>query len=563
MPRFLMILLVVSGLCLPETALSGKSANPIPDGLERSIDSLFARYDDMSGPGAALALVYRGNMVFSKGYGSANLEYDIPITPSTIFHIASVSKQFTVFAVLLLDEAGKLSLDDDIRKHIPEVPDFGHTITLRHLAEHTSGLRDQWNLLALAGWRLDDVITLDHVLKLVKNQRELNFAPGEEYLYSNTGFTLLAEVVARVSGQTFAEFTHDHIFEPLQMSSTLFYDDHQRIVPGRAYSYHSDSEGYRKSVLSYANAGATSLFTTVEDLSRWVFNFLDPVVGSRQIIDRMNTPGVLNNGREFGGALGQFTGPYRGLMQIQHGGADAGYRTYLGRFPDQEFAVIVFSNYAGFNARGMASRLTDLFLDGRFEEAAEDAVSDVEPIKLSSGELQKFAGHYWNDKDMVSVSFSVEDDTLRYSRGRSSHALLPVGSHEFRLAAGNGGSSLVFETGQENPRMILSTGGLNESSVFERYEPANYSTAELLEYLGAYISDELGTSYTLELNDSILVAVHQRHNDIVLEAVKFDVFTGNQWFFRNARFVRDDSGAIRGFRVSSGRVRDLWFEKRP
>ena len=186
--------------------------------IEKKIDHIFRYFNDIEKPGAAVAVVSEGEVIFKKGYGSAQLEYGIPVTPSTVFHIASVSKQFTVYSILLLEQQGKLSFDDDIRKHIPEVPDFGTTITLRHLASHTSGMRDQWSLLNLAGWRWDDVITKEHIMKMVKNQKELNFPPGEEYVYCNTGFTLLAEVVARISGKSFAEFTQEHIFEPLKMN---------------------------------------------------------------------------------------------------------------------------------------------------------------------------------------------------------------------------------------------------------------------------------------------------------------------------------------------------------
>ena len=214
---------------------------------EKEIDQIFEKWDRSDTPGAAVAVVKDGEIIFKKGYGLANMEYEIAITPNTVFHIASVSKQFTAFAALLLEKDGIISMDDDIRKYIPEVPDFGKTITLRHLATHTSGLRDQWDLLALGGWRLDDVITTEHVLKLVNKQKGLNFDPGEEFIYCNTGFTLLAEVVARVSGKTFAEFCEERIFQPLQMDRTLFYDDHEKIVPNRSYSYYPDSLlGYKK-----------------------------------------------------------------------------------------------------------------------------------------------------------------------------------------------------------------------------------------------------------------------------------------------------------------------------
>lgn len=258
------------------------------------VDQLFVPWDRKDSPGAAMAVVRNGEIIYKKGYGAANLEYEIPNTPSSIFHMASVSKQFTAFAVAFLAQQGRLSLDDDIRKYISEVPDFGKKISIKHLIHHTSGLRDQWNLLAMAGWRLDDVITKEHILKLVKHQKEVNFNPGDEYLYCNTGYTLLAEIVARVTGKSFPEWTQENIFEPLGMAKTLFYEDHEKIVKNRAYSYSSASNyTFKKRVLSYANVGATSLFTSAEDLSKWAANFDNPVVGNRELIRQMEEQGVL------------------------------------------------------------------------------------------------------------------------------------------------------------------------------------------------------------------------------------------------------------------------------
>ena len=210
-------ILVVFAILVILTWTSGcQNGRPIPDDPSTArIDALFQEWDTPGSPGAAVAVLKEGEIVFSRGYGSAQLEYGIPITPATIFHVASVSKQFTAFAVTLLAQEGRLSLDDDIRKHLPEVPDFGSTITLKHLLHHTSGLRDQWEALAMAGWRLDDVITTEHILSMVRNQKELNFEPGEEHLYCNTGYTLLGEIVARVTGQSFSAWTKENLFDPL------------------------------------------------------------------------------------------------------------------------------------------------------------------------------------------------------------------------------------------------------------------------------------------------------------------------------------------------------------
>ena len=339
-----------------------KMVEPIASSPEKRIDQIFCQYSGIDLPGAAIAVVKNGEIAYKNGFGMANLEYDIPVTPSTVFHIASVSKQFTVFSILLLESEGRLSLDDDIRKFIPEVPDFGKKITLRNLANHTSGLRDQWNLLALAGWRLDDVITKEQIFKLVSKQKELNFNPGDEYVYCNTGYTLLAEVVARVSGKSFPEFTDENIFKPLNMTNTLFYDDHEKIVKNRAYSYQHGRSGYKKSVLSYANAGATSLFTTVEDIGLWAMNFENPVVGNHDIFNKMSQRAVLNKGDTIDYALGQGISKYKGLKMISHGGADAGYRTFLGRFPDQKLSVIVFSNDGSCDPGSLAIKVADVYL---------------------------------------------------------------------------------------------------------------------------------------------------------------------------------------------------------
>src|SRR5690349_8472502 len=220
---------------------------PMPSWLTQdtiqAIDALFAAEDTSTTPGCALGVVRDGGIVYARGYGLANLEYAIPITPRTIFHVASISKQFTAFAAILLAQEGALSLDDDIRRYLPELPDFGATITPRQLAHHTSGLRDQWELLHLAGWRWDDVMTTEDILDLARRQRELNFAPGSEYAYCNTGYTLLGQIVARVSGMPFRAFCEQRIFQPLGMRSTHFHDDHTEIVPGRAYSYHPRDGG--------------------------------------------------------------------------------------------------------------------------------------------------------------------------------------------------------------------------------------------------------------------------------------------------------------------------------
>lgn len=531
--------------------------------LNGQVDELFTVWDNKETPGAAVAVVKNGAVVYKKGYGMSNLEYDIPIVPSTIFHIASVSKQFTVFSILLLESEGKLSLDDDIREYIPEVPDFGKTITLRHLASHTSGLRDQWNLLAMAGWRLDDVITKEHVLKLISKQQALNFDPGEEYMYCNTGFTLLAEVVARVSGVSFAVFTDERIFNPLGMANTLFYDDHEKIVKNRAYSYYSDSSGYKKSVLSYANVGATSLFTTVEDLSLWALNFSSPKIGSPELFTEMNTPAVLNNGKKIGGALGQFVGKYKGLNEIQHGGADAGYRSYLTRFPDQNFSVVVFSNDASFGSGSMAHKITDIYLRDliktkpKNDVAASGNVNDK--ITLDQKTKKSYLGDYELQPGFI---ISITEDSgqlLAQATGQQKVTLIALSQTKFKIAEVEAEITFNPTEDEKAESFKLEQGGQIMNA--PRIIAFDKSSVDLSLFTGRFYSEELSTEYEFMIEGDKLIARHSRHSDIALDPIKKDMFSGSEWFFSRIEFIRDSDDKISGCKVSSGRVRNLLFLK--
>ncbi len=531
----------------------------------RQVDKLFADFQNPRMPGLAVGVVRGDSLVFAKGYGSANLEYDIPITPRTVFHIASISKQFTIFSILLLESQGKLNLDDNIRKYVPEVPDFGQTITLRHLATHTSGLRDQWNLLLLAGWRMDDVITQEHILKLVSRQKELNFTPGEQFNYCNTGYTLLAEVVERVSGQSFPNFARDHIFQPLGMSNTLIYDDHQKIVPNRAYSYYRDQTGYKKSVLSYANFGPTSLFTTVEDLGRWSMNFSNPQIGGEAVIRKMNAPVILNNGQETGAAFGQFYLPYHGLSRYFHGGRDAGYRTHLARFPEQGLSVIVLSNFAGVLAQETAMRVADIFLPESMDLDDEHPV-----VTLSPEEARGFTGHYWNKEDAYTHRITLRDGRLWYAGiPPMGGFLVPAGRNTFQLASLGLQYRVEFEDAVSARKMRVTGNGVNpvigfydgEPETLEYFEPVALRVPDLDDYVGTYFSEELQTTYDLVVEDGGLVLKHLRHSDIHLQPLKEDIFLADQGFFGTLRFKREIDGSITGLMIHTGRVKNLPFEK--
>gem|GEM_PF-73727 len=541
---------------------TGADPNVEMPAREKIVDMIFRQTIRDNAPGAAVSVVKDGSIVYKNGYGSANLEYDIPITPATVFHVASVSKQFTAFAVVLLAQEGKLSLDDDIRKHLPEMPDFGKTIIIRHLIHHTSGLRDQWELLAMAGWRLDDVITKEHILKMVRHEKELNFEPGQEHLYCNTGYTLLAEIVERASGQPFREYTQTHIFKPLNMTDTHFHDDHERIVKNRAYSYapKGDSD-FKASVLSYANAGATSLFTTVEDLAKWMRNFEDGRVGGPATIEQMQQPGVLTGGKKLDYAFGLGLGRYRGLKTVGHGGADAGYRSEVLWFPDQRLGIAVLSNLGSTNPGDLARQVADIYLMDQLEPLpVASPKTEPAPVQIDAKVYDEYAGKY--GLPGVTIAIMKEADRLMGQvTGQPKFELLPESESQFLIKDESPPVRLTFRRDGTTKTIRLVVNQNGQEFAADRLEGAPPAPEELGPFAGDYYSDELGTTYTLVLRGGRLIAQHRRHNDIPLTPAEKDRFHGDAWWFRQVSFQRGPKQDITGFRLTSGRVRNLWFER--
>lgn len=320
------------------------------DGRATRVDSLFAQWDRSSSPGCSVAISRNGTLTYERGYGMSNLEDGIAITPATVLEVGSMSKQFTAASILLLQQRRQLSLDDDVRKYIPELPDYGTRITLRHLITHTSGLRDVWDLLSMAGWRDFDLVTQDDALGLVIRQKALEFTPGERYGYSNTGFILLAIVVNRVSGQSFRAFTDSAIFGPLGMTHTHFRENHTGLVPNRALAYVGGKESWQTFMTTYDAYGADGLFTTAEDMLRWEQNFVDGRVGGPELARAMQTPNVVSNGDTTSYGVGLFIRHYRGVPVFSHDGASYGYVANAMRFPDQGVAVAVLCNARNIDA---------------------------------------------------------------------------------------------------------------------------------------------------------------------------------------------------------------------
>ena len=518
------------------------------------VDQLFTEWAKASSPGCALAVIQDGDILYKQGYGMANLEYNIPITPKTIFHVASVSKQFVAMAVAMLASEDKLSLDDDVRQHIPELPDFGDTITIRHLLHHISGLRDQWELLTLAGWRMDDVITTDDIQELVQRQQELNFKPGEEFLYCNTGYTLLGIIVERVSGKSLRDFCEGNIFQPLGMRSTHFHDDHEMIVENRAYPYApKDENSFRKMVLSYATVGATSLFTTVEDLVLWERNFYDGTIGGKDVVKQMHTQGVLNDGEQIEDALGLVITDYRGLKVVQHSGADAGYRSHLMRFPEQYFSVAILGNLSTMNPSKLAKRVADIYLAEAFADDRE-VEDEAVLIGLSAEQLARRAGVYYSVATATTRRLEMRDDKLVVALGPESE-LVSLSENNFQVAA-LPQMKLRFELAADGTLQMYEIIGSAKPVIYEAVVTINPTMEEQAAYTGIYYSPELDVKYTVMVQEGQLVLQRRKYGIIRLLPTFADGFTAD---IINIVFNRDDKNRVAGFRLSRRRVRNLRF----
>ncbi len=525
--------------------------------LSAQVDALFSDVYGAESPGAAVLVVREGEVVHRRGYGSADLEHGIPITPETVFDIASVSKQFAGMAIAMLVEDSVIGLDDDIREYIPEVPDFGVTITVRHLVHHMSGVRDWPGTLAVAGWQMDDVISFEQILQMVWNQRGLNFVPGEEYSYSNTGYNLLAELVARVTGQSFREWTERHIFAPLGMSHTHFQDDHTELVPNRAAAYGFDDGVYSNIANGLTALGSSSLFTTVDDLGAWLLNFDDHRVGGTAVIERMRTRGVLTSGREISYAYGVNVRPYRGRSTVSHGGSWAGFRTFLLHFPEERFGVVVLANDARMAAGRRAHQIADIYLSERLtpQPAAATNWALLPKVDVPGEMLDEYVGTYMLGPGRL-VTFTRDGDSLLVQATTEPRFhTRAISLSEFYVPAY--GAAMRFRRDTTGAVTYLTYLDI----VADRVQLRPPLPEELPEYEGAYASEELQTAYRVVPREADLVMRHPRHGDIVLIPLLEDEFRGEAWFLRSVRFHRDEEGRVTSLSISNGRSRGLRFER--
>ncbi len=540
------------GIGMAASGASARAQGP----QSAQVDEVFKEFAAPGSPGCAVG-AYQGARVVHRGaYGMANLDHDVRLSPASVFHVASVSKQFTAAAILLLAADGKLSPDDEVRKFIPELPDFGQRITIRQLAHHTSGIRDQWDLLGLAGWRYSrDLITDDDVLQMLARQKALNFTPGERHLYSNSGYTLLAVVVGRASGKSFREFTTERIFKPLGMTSTFFRNNFNEVVKGQAYGYARDAAGFRLSVTNFDTAGATSLMTTVEDLAKWHANFDSGAVGGQAMLGALLTRGVLNDKRSIDYAFGITHGTYRGVPTVSHGGADAGYRATYMRFPAQGFGISVLCNLASTNPTLLAQRVADVYLAGALGPAPAPPKPDATPeVPMPAAELQALAGLYWNAADVIQRRFVFQEGKL-HAVTPGLVAMKPLGGGRFVTSTG-APVHVAFDTTARPIRLTVTPPEGAPPQRLERAEPYAPSATALAEFAGTYRGEEIDPPYRIVARDGALRLERLKVAPATLAPVVTDTFTSPIGVIR---FTRDASGRITGFVLDGGRIRRMKF----
>lgn len=517
----------------------------LADSLSKKVDAVFADYNKTNSPGCALAILKDGKIIYEKGYGMSNLEYNIPISPSSIFHVASISKQFTAAAIIMLSLEGKLSLNDDIRKYLPEVPDFGHTITFNHLLHHTSGLRDQWELQRFAGWRDDDLITEKDILEMLAREKSLNFLPGDEEDYCNTGYTLLGIAVKRISGVSLKKYADSVFFEPLGMTSTHFNSNHAEIIPNRTSAYQKNENGkWEKSIPVFDTYGATSLFTTVDDLAKWDENFYTKKVGGTNFINAMLITGILNNHTPQTYASGLYIETYKGHKTVMHSGADAGYRSIFIRFPDEHFSVILLANLANIRVKTLAYKVADIFL---IDKSIKDTTI---AFKTDSAIVKRWAGEYI---DMTSKS-TLELDYQNGNLQIDNTVLKPSSNYIF--SDFDSKITCSFRGDSKNAKCLLSAEG-DINRTFEKVYRIKLTPEQLQEYKGEFYSPELDTKYRITANDGGLLVKIPRNEEMKFSPYIRDMFYGDF----NILFSRDKKNKVNGFFLTTGGIRNLYFEK--
>lgn len=526
----------------------------------QAIDSIFSEWAKPNTPGGALGIIKDGKFIYAKGYGLANMEYDIPNSPSSVFRIASTSKQFTAACIVLLAEEGKLNLDTTLDTYFPDFPEYATKITIRHLLNHTSGIRDYLQLAYLKGVGDDDFYSDSDLMEWLVSQTELNFSPGDEHLYSNSGFWLLGQIVNEVAGMNMADFAQTNLFEPLGMNNTHFHNDHRQIVKNRASGYiPNGKDSHEISMTTLEMIGDGGIFTTIEDVKKWDDAFYNETVLSKSFWSMMTKQGVLNNGDVIDYASGLMISEYKGLKTIRHGGAFVGFGAELVRFPEQRLSIAIFANRGDANPSAMANEVADVMLKGKFitkdTKKEENPKNEVPKVEFKLSQLE---GEYEVEPGMA-VSISIKNNSLNVLQrwNKSTYDIVKVSGNTFQEPEDK---NLKFtftnlEDGLSQTLNVL-VGGREIKA--PRKKLVDTSKVKLEDFIGTYFSKEMDVTYIFKLVDGNLKASIANKAVIaectIYEIDKFVTQLGLVRFQRTA-------GVVSGFELDAGRVKNLKFEK--
>ena len=529
--------------------LSNATFAQVPDkqkvvaGAERAFEKVVKAYVAPA-PGCAAAVSLNGEVVFEKAFGLADMEHNVSNTTQTIFESGSVAKQFTAAALVLLQQDGKLSIDDPVRKYIPELPDYGSPLTIRHLLNHTAGLRDWGTVMSLTGvGRGERIINQELALDVIIHQKALDFTPGAEYSYSNSGYNLAAIIVERVSKQKFPAFVEERLFKPLEMKNSSWRDDYQRIVPGRAQAYARQGTGPWRLNMPFMNVyGNGGMLTTVGDWMKWNA-MLDSHSLGAPLVNALETRGVLNDGRKIAYALGLTVDNYKGIKDVSHGGATAGYLTFLNRYPDKKVSIGVMCNGTATSPGGLAASITDEIF-GPFPEPAKN-----ETAKVSEDELKKFVGIWRNEKTHAPARFVIENGVSRWSGAR----VVPMGGGEFTA----GGNKLKFTFDKDDKPVAAET--VDSDGEVRRFVPEvewKPTAEELAAFKGDWFSEEAGATLTVAVDADKSFIKQRPTTNLAMQPLYKDHFNVQGYI---VWFTRDKDGKINGMHVGASRMRDMPF----
>jgi CubicO group peptidase (beta-lactamase class C family) len=547
---------------------TSKAGYDITPATMQAFDKIFNDVNSPNQPAVAVALLKNEKIIYQKSFGSVNLEYKVAATLDTKFQVDTLAWEFIAYATLMLEEQGKIRLNDDIRKYLPELPEYEGKITINHLLASTDGIYGYKVLKSLAGWDSKELGQHQSVVELIKRQKSLNFRPGTMFSAGgNTRLILLAKIVEVVSGQTFDEFCKINIFEPLGMSNTLFVYDSGMLLENTAVPYRNVGAGLYKTDYGSGVAGPVNLYTSIRDLSAWRSTILSRAAGMKSPASKLGLPIRLDSGEIIKDMSSisiygqQHAGKERGIPKIYQLGSFGGYASSIFRFPDQDITVMVLSSGLAYNG-SYGMRLASILLSKNFTEAETIDYSKIKSVQLSPEQLQKFEGNYWSAERAIPAKTYVKNNILYYSRLEGTErALIPLSESVFQMKIdGDDKYYIKFVDGERGKNMHFSMED-SDPIIFEPHTSASYTKTELAKFAGTFHCEELSSSFTLSENNGILTANNIRVGTVNLKPVKSDVFYGNKSFMGGIRFTRDRDNEIVGFKVMVDEVRNLEFKK--